>query len=114
QEERFNRNIQDVSLSNTLGYPAKNIPQVATFYAAEQNLQREIQQKKKQAEELTASRPALESERDEIMKREAAWYDKEAYLGRTFGYEGYDRYVDHIDPDGTTEHGQAKRRLDEI
>lgn len=114
REERFNRNIQDVSLSNTLGYPAKNIPQVATFYAAEQNLQKEIQQKKKQAEELTASRPALESERDEIMKREAAWYDQEAYLGRTFGYEGYDRYVDHIDPDGTTEHGQAKRRLDEI
>lgn len=63
---------------------------------------------------LSAHRPQLEAELNSLTEQEMEWYRQEALAGNTFGNEGYDRYVTAIDPEGTTEHGQAKKRIDQL
>ena len=113
------RNIMDQAmqrtiLSRTTGYDVSRLPEVLSFGNAASAARSEITRKNQEQERLRQMAPSLQKELERLQKTEMEWYRQEAEKGNTFGNEGYDRYVTAIDPAGTSEHGKAKKRIDEI
>lgn len=111
----FSQAVRDTVMGKSLGYnPKQVVPQLSFFKAAETAARDEAARKKETQRSLTQDRPSMEKELEELQKKEMEWYREEHEKGNAFGVEGYDRYVSVMDPEGTTEHGKAKQRIDEL
>lgn len=110
----FSQAVRNTVLGRSTGYNPNQIPQVAAFNASVMAAKDDISRKKKEQETLTKNRPSMEQELEALQKKEMEWYRSEHEKGNAFGMEGYDRYVSTIDPDASTEHGKAKKRIDEL
>lgn len=106
--------VRNTVLGRSTEYNPNQISQVAAFNAAVMDVRDDISRKKKEQETLTKNRPSMEQELEALQKKEMEWYRSEHEKGNTFGMEGYDRYVSTIDPNASTEHGKAKKRIDEL
>ena len=110
----FSQAVRNTVLGRSTGYNPNQIQQVAAFNASVMAANDDISRKKKEQETLTKNRPSMEQELEALQKKEMEWYRSEHEKGNAFGMEGYDRYVSAIDPDASTEHGKAKKRIDEL